>query len=141
MDASRQIQFVLASANPMDEADLRGLLLGTPWTMVRAANLQNAIARLHETTLPILLLDRDLDGRPWRENLRSIRRSRRRACVILLGDASGPRPDDMLRLGGLDVLARPIQREELCTSLICAYTQARVHWLPFTRVQAVEAIS
>ena len=141
MDSSTEIRFVLASANLKDEADLRALLTGTPWTFVRAASLQNAVALLHEIALPIVVLDRDLDARPWRENFSSIRKSRRRACVILLGDSNGPRPDEMLRLGGLDVLSRPIHREELCTALICAYSQARMRWLSFTRVQAIPAIS
>lgn len=136
MDTGKQIQFVLAGASPSDECLLRSILDGTPWEIHSTPALNETVRALHETALPIVLFDRTLDGRPWQETLRLLLRARRRVCAIVLGDGAHPQPDEVIRRGAFDVLPRPFQKEEVLTMLLCAYSQARLHWLSFTRVRA-----
>jgi DNA-binding NtrC family response regulator len=135
MDTGKQIQFVLAGASLSDECGLRSILAGTPWEILATPVLEETVRALHETALPIVLFDRTMNGRPWQETLRLLLRARRRTCAIVLGDGPYPEPDDVIRRGAFDVLPRPFQKDEVLTMLLCAYSQARLHWLSFTRVQ------
>ena len=136
VETVRKIQFVLAGADPGDEATLRTLLEGTPWALVSAAGYADAARALHQVSLPIVLADCNLEGRPWQETLRALLRSRRRACVILLGGAGAPDSQQVVRRGGFDVLSRPFDKDQVLATLLCAYSTARMHWLSFGRVHA-----
>ena len=136
MGPLKEIQLILASNDPDDEARLRALLAGTPWAVLAATTLDDAIRALHEIALPIVLLDRDFDHRSWPETTRALLKARRRTCVIVLGDAGPPDADDVLRRGGFDALARPLEKDELFATLISAYSTARMHWLSVSRVHA-----
>jgi DNA-binding NarL/FixJ family response regulator len=136
MEATKQLQFVLASADPGDESGLRLLLEGTPWEPLPTLTGEDAVKALHEIALPIVLLNRDLDGRPWPETVRLLVKARRRTRVILLGDSGHSDAKDLARSGAFDVLARPFEKDDLFATLICAYSQARMHWLSCTRVHA-----
>lgn len=125
-----------ASSNIDDWEILRSLVAGTPWEMVSAANRQEAVRALHRTALPIVLCDQNLDGEPWLKTFRALARTRRRTCVILLCNTGDPEMcEEVIRHGAFDLIARPFQRDHLLATLLCAYSQCRMNWFPFTRVR------
>ena len=135
---SMTIQVVLASARANDREGLDGLLTGTPWELIAAASLEEAVHALHQVTAPIVLCDRELDERPWQQTLRILTRARRRTCVIVLSNGGGPKLcSEVARLGGFDLLARPFERDQVYATLMCAYAQYRVGWPVLSRRQPV----
>jgi CheY-like chemotaxis protein len=130
---------VLASGEADDAVLLGQLLGGTPWSVLPAASADAALSMLRNLAIPIVLFARDLDGQPWQETLRRFLKTRRRACVIVLAGSCGPNAEEVLHRGGFDVLTRPLDKDDLFTALLCAYSQARMHWLSFTRVHATPA--
>jgi DNA-binding NtrC family response regulator len=137
MEPHKEVQIVLASSNPDDEATLRLLLSGTPWAPLPAVTMEEAVKSLHEIALPIVLLDRDFERRPWRENTRALLKARRRTCVIIAAEPDYPACEDVLRRGAFEVLARPFDKDELLATLLSAYSKARIHGLSVTRVHAI----
>lgn len=122
-----RIDIVLASSRDWDREMLEESLSGTPWRLVLASNLPQAIEALRHVTVPIVLCDGWFDNVPWQLLLRALRRERRRVCVILL---AGPGPvevwSELARRGGFDVLTRPFRREEVFPTLVSAYAHCRV---------------
>ncbi len=136
MQSAKAIQVVVASSKIEDWENLRSLLVGTPWELISAANRHEAVKALHRTALPIVLCDQNLDGEPWLRTFRALARTRRRTCVILLCNAGDPEIcEDVIQSGAFDLLARPFQRDHLLATLLCAYSQCRMNWFPFTRVR------
>lgn len=126
-----KIQIVLASVRDDDRESLEAALSGTPWELILAQNREQAVQSLQQAPVPIVLCDASFDNLPWRVALRGLLRSRRRTCVILLSDDSSLElSTELVRRGGFDVLTRPFQKEEVFPTLVCAYTQCRVHWTP-----------
>jgi DNA-binding response OmpR family regulator len=136
MEAAKEIRLVLASNDSGDESRVRLLLANTPWALVAVATVEDAIRTLHSVSLPIVLLDGNLEGRSWFETTRALLKARRRTCVIVLGDSGSLDSEEVSRQGGFDALARPIDKDELFATLLCAYSKARLHWLSVSRVHA-----
>jgi DNA-binding NtrC family response regulator len=133
-----RIQTVLASNRAGDREMLEESLAGTPWRLVEAANLQQAVESLRRVAIPIVLCDIEFDQLPWRAVLRALRRERRRASVILLSDQGGVElSSEVIRRGGFDVLTRPFRREEVFPTLVSAYAQCRMP-PPYARMPARE---
>jgi DNA-binding NtrC family response regulator len=123
------IQIVVASAHPEDRVTLTAILAGSPWELIGVSNLKDAVNALHRVTAPIVLLDQDLDGHPWQNSVAMLTRARRRTRVTLLATAGGPQLcAEVAREGGFDLLTRPFDREQVYTTLICAYAQGKTNW-------------
>ncbi len=136
MQPAKPIQVVVASAKIDDWENLRSLLFGTAWELISVTSRQEAVKALHRTTLPIILCDQHLDDEPWLATFRVLMRTRRRTCLILLCDSGDPEIcEEAIRHGAFDLIARPFQRDHLLATLLCAYSQCRMNWFPFTRVR------
>jgi DNA-binding NtrC family response regulator len=133
-----RIEIVLASNRDGDRQMLEESIGGTPWRLVTASNLQQALESLHRVAIPMVLCDGQFDQLPWRILLRTLRKERRRACVILLTDPGSPELlSEVLQRGGFDVLTRPFRREEVFPTLVSGYAQCRMA-APFARMASRE---
>jgi CheY-like chemotaxis protein len=81
-------------------------------------SFEEACAVANRLTVPVILLDRDLPGTDWRVILQSLAASAHPACVILV---SGVADDNLLRevirLGGYDVLPKPLREDAVARVL------------------------
>ena len=112
-----------------DAANLSAILEGTPWALNEAAIRAEAVRIVRETSVPIVLCDRDVGAGPWQETMAALIAARRGACVILLSIVADQYLwDEVIRLGGFDVLTRPFQKEQVLAMLMFAYTHWKTSW-------------
>jgi FixJ family two-component response regulator len=81
-------------------------------------SFEETYALAHRLTVAVILLDRDWPGTDWRVTLRNLAASAHPACVILV---SGVADDNLLRevirLGGYDVLPKPLREDAVARVL------------------------
>ena len=82
------------------------------WKLVVAETSASAIARQEKEPLPIILYERELTERGWRQAVSHFSRLLPRPCVVLLSRSSDKNLwDELVRCGGFDLLRTPVDRE------------------------------
>ena len=82
------------------------------WKLVVADNSALAFARQEKDPLPIILYDRALTERGWRQAVSLFSRLSPRPCVVLLSRSSDKNLwDELVRCGGFDLLRTPVDRD------------------------------
>jgi len=76
---------------------------------------------------PIIIYDRDLSPKNWREILRAFAKKSPRPYIILLSSNADPNLwDELQRVGGSDILGTPVTRNELLEALTKAWQLWRI---------------
>lgn len=126
LDGTRRVRVVMASSREGDRKSIESALSATPWDLVHAWDGREMLQLLQQIPVPIVLYDTGFGNLHWRSALRSMIRTRRRTCAILLADhGSRETSIEPAHVGAFDLLTRPIEEEQLVATLLCAYTQAR----------------
>lgn len=99
------------------------------WNVSFAETVEQARTRLAGNVVAVILLDRDSAGVEWRSMVRNLADHRPAPCIILMS----PVVDrylfqELVNQGGYDVVAKPLQREELrrIVGLAFAFWKSRV---------------
>ncbi len=122
-------KILVISARVDDRRGLDPILNGTEWSVVDAADIVRAIDALKRSAFPIVLFDRDLAGGAWQDTLRMLRAASDRACVILLSNVSDEYLwNEVISLGGFDVLTRPFHKDQVVSMLDFAHTYWKTTW-------------
>jgi DNA-binding NtrC family response regulator len=88
------------------------------WTLAVAGNSESAIAKQEKDHFPIILYERELAEREWRQTLSIFSRLSPRPCVILLSRNSDKNLwDELVRCGGFDLLRTPVDRDTVIRTL------------------------
>jgi DNA-binding NtrC family response regulator len=88
------------------------------WTLALAGNSASAIARQEKDHFPVILYERELAERDWRQVVSTFSRLSPRPCVILLSRNSDKNLwDELVRCGGFDLLRTPVDRDTLIRTL------------------------
>jgi DNA-binding response OmpR family regulator len=100
--------------NREDRQLLDGICEGNRWRLFFAETCEEAKSALDRLNAPVILYDRDLPGKGWRETVEELAASPARACVILLSTVLDTYlRDEVLRNGGYDVLCKPLQEADV----------------------------
>jgi len=96
----------------------RLLLTGTCrrncWRLFLTDTYEGARTALDQLQAPVIIYDRDLPGKAWREAVEELAGSPRRACVIMMSAVLDAfLLDEVLRNGGYDVLCKPLREAEV----------------------------
>lgn len=132
------LEVILANGNGDDRSSLQGVLAGTRWVVKDACppEIENVV---REAAVPIVICDRDPSD-AWRSTIRSLTKTRRDVCVIVLSSESNERlSDEVVRCGGFDMLTRPFERQQVLPMLLFAYTYCRGHGPYLSRRRQVPA--
>jgi DNA-binding NtrC family response regulator len=105
----------------VDEQD-RGLLTivaaRNHWVVQFADTCGQAWAVLNQLKAPIILCDRRLPGTDWRDAVYMMALSSHRACAILLSQVVDDYLwNEVIRVGGYDVLSTPLREDDLVRSV------------------------
>jgi DNA-binding NtrC family response regulator len=93
---------------------LRAICDGAGWTLQEAHTVDEALARLHEDPVPVVLCQQDLPDGPWTELLDAAERLRKPPHLIVWSRHADNRLwAEVLNLGGIDVLATPFRVAEV----------------------------
>jgi hypothetical protein len=128
------VEVVLASGRQEDRIAFQRILAGSPWTVMEAATVEEATCALRHVEFPIVLFDPGLGGEQWETMLRSFLNGRRRTCVVLLLDECDQRSSNSIAFPQCDVLFRPLNREQLFSTLFLAYGRCKIYNLRFGAV-------
>ena len=110
----------------VDEQD-RGLLAGVAarnqWAVHFADTCTQAWTVLNQRKAPIILCDRRLPGSDWRDVVYRMALSPHHACAILLSHVVDDYLwNEVIRVGGYDVLSTPLREDDLVRSVRLAWS-------------------
>jgi DNA-binding NtrC family response regulator len=110
-------------------AHLQQILAGTRWELVPATECREAVERLRREVIPVAIIDRDLPGAGWRENLARLASVPHPACVILASRVSDSYLwEEVVHRGGFDILVLPFDSGEVIRMLNFAHWQWSTWW-------------
>lgn len=101
------------SSDPKDPEVLELNLKG--WRVHRAATCSGALTRLRESACDVILCEKNLSDGSWRDLLAGLGALRDALpMVVMSGAADESMWAEVLRDGGYDLLAKPLETEEIC---------------------------
>ncbi len=121
-----------------DRRLLAGICNRNGWYLLYADTCEEARAALDRLEAPVILCDRDLPGKGWRETVEGLASSPHRACIILVsGVLDAYLWDEVVRTGGYDVLYKPLREDELVRAVRLAWS----YWNSATKTAALSGKS
>ena len=106
-----------------DRRLLYGICNRNGWHLFFAETCDEARAALDKLKAPVILCDRDLPGKGWRETVEGLASSSHRACIILVsGVLDAYLWDEVVRTGGYDVLYKPLREDDVVRSVKLAWS-------------------
>jgi two-component system response regulator HydG len=121
-----------------DRQLLAGICSRNGWHLFFAETCEEARAGLDKLKAPVVLCDRDVPGKGWRETMEKLASSPYRACIILVsGVVDTYLWNEVVRMGGYDVLSKPLREDEVVRAVRLAWSywnsSARTAELPGKR--------
>ena len=106
-----------------DQESIRQFASAANWNLNLTTSLTQAMLWLANVTVPIVLVDRDLRDDDWRVAIKKLSAFTPSPCVILASAvADSYLFDEVIHNGGYDVVAKPLQEEELRRTLGLAFS-------------------
>jgi FixJ family two-component response regulator len=101
-----------------DRRLLAGMCSRNSWRLLFANTNDEAQAGLDDLKPQVILCDRDLPGKGWRETVNSLASSPHRACIILLSEVVDTYLwEEVVRHGGYDVLSKPLREQDVVRAI------------------------
>ena len=126
--------------NRDDRQLLDGICKGNCWRLFLAESYEEARTALDQLQAPVILCDRDLPGKGWRETregmaqtVEDLATSPSRACLILVSAVVDTYLlDEVVRNGGYDVLCKPLREADV----VRAVRLASLYWYSGARAMS-----
>jgi DNA-binding NtrC family response regulator len=106
-----------------DRRLLAGICTRNGWPLLIANTREEVRTALEKLKAPIILCDRDLPGKGWRETVEDLAASPHRTCILLLsGVVDTYLWHEVVRTGGYDVLSKPLREDEVVRAVRLAWS-------------------
>ena len=93
------------------------------WYLLFADTGEEGRAALDKLKAPVILCDRDLPGKDWRETVEGLASSPHQPCIILVsGVVDTYLWDEVIRTGGYDVLPKPLREDDVARTVRLAWS-------------------
>ena len=110
-------------ASEGDRRLLAGICSRNGWHLLFADTREEAQAASDKLKAPVILCDRDLPGKGWRETVEDLAASPHRTCILLLsGVVDTYLWHEVVRTGGYDVLSKPLREDEVVRAVRLAWS-------------------
>src|SRR3954453_17211348 len=107
---ANRIAVVAITADDEDGRRLAALSARCSWDLALAGSCEQALKTLEQARPAVILYDRDLPGADWREALPRLGKA---GAVILTSPVNDRYLwEEVIRLGGYDVLAKPLHEDQ-----------------------------
>ncbi len=110
----------------LDEQDrqlLASVSSQSQWHVFFANNCEDACRTLEQCNVQVILCDRDVPGKEWREVVRALASTSQHASVILISRVVDRYLwNEVTRLGGYDVLPKPLRENDLFRTVRLAWS-------------------
>ena len=104
------------------------------WHLLLTDTCEDARTALDKLKAPVVLCDRDLPGRGWRQTVEDLASSPQRACIILVsGVVDTYLWNEVVRAGGYDVLSKPLREDDVVRAVRLAWS----YWNSAPRTAAI----
>lgn len=111
------------SSNPKDPEILESNLKG--WRVHRAATCTDAVSKLTESACDVILCDNNLPDGGWRDLLARLEAlNTARPLIVMSSAADESMWAEVLRDGAFDLLAKPLENEEIRRVVSSAQTRS-----------------
>jgi DNA-binding NtrC family response regulator len=107
-------------SNPTLPVYLSGLFQKFGWTVRRSANLEKAGELLADNGVAVVICEKALPDAAWQDALGAVNALPDPPMFVLLGDDK-TLLDEVLALGGFDVLTRPLREAEVIWTVASAW--------------------
>ena len=115
-----------------DRRLLAGICNRNGWHLLFEGTCETARGALDRLKAPVILCDRDLPGKGWRETVEYLASSPHRPCIILVsGVVDTYLWDEVVRTGGYDILSKPLREDEVARAIRLAWS----YWSSSTRTE------
>lgn len=112
--ARRVVSVVAACGDEYDRGALQQAAEREHWGIQFTNSSEEAWTRAQQFGAPVILYDRDLPETDWRTAVRSLAALPHRPVVILISKVADEYLwNEVFRIGGFDILARPLRIEEV----------------------------
>ena len=92
------------------------------WRLLFTDTCEEARIALDELRAPVILCDRVLPGRGWRETVQNLASSPHRTCIILVSEVVDTYLwNEVVRTGGYDVLSKPLREDDVVRAVRLAW--------------------
>lgn len=111
---------VVLSVTPSqaDQNELNTIASRFGWELIGAPDFAEAISVLSSRDISVILCDRDLPGRDWRESVKLLHAVVTPPCVILTSPVNDTYLwQEVVQNGGYDVLTRPFHAEQVASAI------------------------
>jgi DNA-binding NarL/FixJ family response regulator len=117
-----KISIVALVAARSDRELLSRLAIDHQWVLRFAENCSEAWDALNESKAPIVLCDRELPAAEWRDVIQMMVSSAHQAYAILLSKVADDYLwNEVIRLGGHDLLTTPLREEDVLRAIRLAW--------------------
>jgi CheY-like chemotaxis protein len=128
------ITVIALLASEEDRQQLTCICSRNLWNLLFVDTREEARIALHNLKVPVVLCDRDLPGKGWRETVEDLASSPHRACVILVsGVVDTYLWSEVVRTGGFDVLSKPLREDDVTRAVRLAWS----YWNRATRTAEI----
>jgi hypothetical protein len=119
---SASVDILSIGSNPTLPVYLSGLFQRFGWTVGRSANLEEAGAFLAYNSAAVAICEEALPDAVWQDALAVLNALPDAPMVVVIGDDKALL-DEVLALGGFDVLTRPLREAEVIWTVASAWHQ------------------
>lgn len=107
----------------VDRDAVNAFAIANNWSLNVVGGVEQAILRLSEASVPVILIDRDLPDEDWRLAIRTLTSRAPSPCVILASAVVDLYLfDEVVHHGGYDVVRKPFREEALRRTLGLAFS-------------------
>ena len=118
-----------------EEASLRRIAADLQWRLTIVGSSAEAIARIGDEAMPLVICDRDLAGEDWRAVVASIAARQDVLCVVLASAVVDDYLwDEVIKQRGYDVVSKPFEADQLRRAVTFAWSWKRWHMRSLRRV-------
>lgn len=109
-----------------DKQVLRDVAIEKTLELCLAGSFEDASEALKRFAAPVVIVDRDWPGTDWRVMVRNFASIGPRACTILMSGVTDEHLwEEVLRLGGYDVVTKPLRAQETARAITLALSYWR----------------
>ena len=113
-DAHRSPDVLAILESSRDQTTVAEFATNSHWDLTVVPTLDQGFLLAAEKIVAIILLDRELAGSEWRSTVHRFAQHQPKPCIILASSVMDPYLfDEFVRQGGYDVVAKPLQADEL----------------------------
>jgi DNA-binding NtrC family response regulator len=123
---SERIRVLAITTDDRDRRFFATCAVRGQWDLAIAAGFEDALDAGKKNRAAVILCDRDLPGLDWREALEKLATSKPAFAIILTSSVNDEYLwDEVIHLGGYDVLAKPLQEDQAVRAVNLAWSYSK----------------